>query len=112
MQVGHWLGDNDPTTWGLDGHQWAHHLIRIYRHQLTRAGFNPDHILPHRQPPRVRQRRLEQLQPGWASDPTGLHDWRWFNGVRWTATIGNDRREAAIPERPSGQIATDRHFTT
>ena len=70
-------------------------LVRIYRHQLQRAGFDPDAILTNRRPRRVRPAELQRLTAGWAPDPTGLHEWRWWNGARWTAAVTNPQTSLA-----------------
>ena len=32
---------------------------------------------------------LPPVAPQWATDPTGRHEYRYWNGVRWTAQVAN-----------------------
>jgi hypothetical protein len=33
----------------------------------------------------------------WAEDPTGRHQWRWWNGVVWTEHVADDGQSAVDP---------------
>jgi Protein of unknown function (DUF2510) len=33
---------------------------------------------------------LPPVGPQWAADPTGRHEFRYWNGTRWTAQVAND----------------------
>lgn len=85
VAYGHWLAALPDPSWGPTERAGAVQLVRIYQRQLVDAGFQPHEILRGRQPRRIRSRDVDQLQPRWAPDPTGLHPWRWWNGVRWTS---------------------------
>ena len=87
VQAGHWLAALPDPEWGPAQRHAGEQLVRIYRHQLQRAGFDPDAILTNRRPRRIRPAELQRLTAGWAPDPTGLHQWRWWNGARWTAAV-------------------------
>ncbi len=84
VEIGHWLASLDDTAWGPTEQQRALQLVRVYRHQLDRAGFNTGEILRAARPARTTRRRLDRLHPCWATDPTGVHTYRWWNGARWT----------------------------
>lgn len=59
-------------------------IIRCYRVQLERAGFDVPAVLSGKQT-RVPRRSVKGLRAMWASDPAQLHDQRFWNGARWTA---------------------------
>lgn len=60
-------------------------LIRYYRAQLERAGFDVGALLGHRTSGR-RSRRASTGTPAcWAPDPTGISRTRFWNGARWTS---------------------------
>ncbi|MCB0989643.1 MAG: DUF2510 domain-containing protein [Acidimicrobiales bacterium] len=84
---GHWLAELSDNDWGPAEHQLARQFVWTYRTQLQRAGFNPDDILRHRPPRKRRTRLVEALPTGWTTDPTGVHEWRYWNGARWTSFV-------------------------
>ncbi|MCP3878902.1 MAG: DUF2510 domain-containing protein [Sulfitobacter sp.] len=73
--------------WGPRRRRSAGQLVRIYRCQLARAGFNPSQILGAARPETTSRRRLRSMTPRWATDPTGLHRQRYWNGARWTQQV-------------------------
>jgi hypothetical protein len=87
VALGHWLASLRDDSWGLVEQRAGLDLVRIYRQQLERAGFDPAGILAGRRPRRVPQKRFRGLTPGWFADPAGLHRWRLWNGVRWTGHV-------------------------
>ncbi len=84
---GHWLADLPDDQWGPRERHLGRQLVWTYRIQLERAGFNPDSVVRDRRPTKARLGRIKALQTGWALDPTGVHQWRWWNGVRWTSNV-------------------------
>lgn len=87
VTYGHWLAGLPPDSWTPAEHIAARQLVRIYRNQLTRAGFAPADIVAGRRPRRISRRAASRLRAGWASDPSGLYEWRWWNGLRWTEHV-------------------------
>lgn len=85
VAYGHWLAQLPLVEWGPQECQHGLSIVRTYSAQLRRAGFDPEQILRGGRPPRIGSKRSAQLQPGWATDPAGIADSRWWNGVRWTA---------------------------
>lgn len=93
VALGQWLAQLSDEHWGPNENTTALQLVRFYRHQLTRVGFRPTDILRQRRPRRISRRAARELRSGWAPDPTALHEWRWWNGARWThETTATDRR--------------------
>lgn len=84
---GHWLAALPLERWTPTEHAAARQLVGIYRNQLARAGFAPADILSGRRPRRLSRRASSQLRGGWALDPSGLHEWRWWSGLRWTEHV-------------------------
>ena len=89
VAVGHWLARLPVQQWDRRAVRLARDLVRIYRCQLQRAGYDVDSLLParQRQSPRRAQRTSAPTRPGWAPDPSGLFTWRWWNGARWTCRV-------------------------
>ena len=87
VAYGHWLARLPDAEWGTEEHRHARSIVCVYREQLRRAGFDPEQILGRRRPSRVKRRRVERLQTGWAPDPTGHAVMRWWNGARWTSAV-------------------------
>ncbi len=85
VAVGHGL--TARRHWGLVRRSRAKRLVRIYRQQLTRAGFEPDQVLGTRPPKQLARRRARLLRAFWAPDPTGVHRRRYWNGARWTQQV-------------------------
>lgn len=83
--IGHQL--TRQRRWGRRQRRTALQLARIYRRQLEQAGFDTVSLLGGRTPIRVSRRRANRLTPGWLTDPTGIHQQRYWNGARWTAKI-------------------------
>lgn len=81
--IGHQLARHQ--RWGRRQRRTAVQLIRIYCHQLDQAGFDTATLLSSRTPPRLSRRRSTYLTPGWFTDPTGIHQYRYWNGARWTS---------------------------
>ena len=70
MAVGHALAKTDPATWERWQREWAMHIVRYYRRQLTEAGFDVDQILAGRS---LRSPRSEgNVCQKWAPDPYGF----------------------------------------
>lgn len=84
VDYGHWIAKLPDQCWQGQETQSGLQLVRIYRGQLSRAGFKPDQILKGAHPRKMRRRQAKQVHPLWAPDPTGLHGMRWWNGARWT----------------------------
>lgn len=84
VAYGHWLAQLPADEWGPEEHRHGRSIVRVYREQLRRAGFDPEQILGQRRPPLVKRRQVDRLQTGWAPDPTGHAAMRWWNGARWT----------------------------
>ncbi|MDW3220946.1 MAG: DUF2510 domain-containing protein [Acidimicrobiales bacterium] len=87
VAYGHWLAGLPLDRWTPAAHAAARQLVRVYRNQLTRAGFAPADIVAGRRPRRISRRAASRLRAGWASDPSGLYEWRWWNGLRWTEHV-------------------------
>lgn len=83
VDVGHKLADS--RWWGPLARRRALNLIRIYRSQLSRAGFNTDCLLSRGRPSRISRRAARQVSPGWYADPAQIRPRRYFNGARWTS---------------------------
>ena len=62
----------------------AARLIRYYRRQLERAGFDVHAVLTGK-PARASRRSTIETIPQWAPDPARLHEQRFWNGRRWTS---------------------------
>jgi len=84
VAYGHWLAQLPEEEWGSEEHLHGLTIIRVYRQQLRRAGFDPDVILGGGRRHRMTGRQAKRLRAGWAPDRTGQSDRRWWNGVRWT----------------------------
>lgn len=82
VQLGHRLAR--ASRWSRRDHRQARRLIRYYRHQLARAGYEVETLLTRRGRG-GRPRSSGSSPPQWAADPTGVHRWRYWNGTRWTA---------------------------
>lgn len=83
VEIGHRLAT--ASRWSRRDHRAARRLIRFYRRQLTAAGYNVQEL-------EGRQGRKPRRRTGhaqWATDPTGVHRWRYWNGTRWTADIAD-----------------------
>ena len=89
VTLGHWLAGLPDQSWQQRELAAGRDLVRIYRQQLQRAGFDVDGILRGVRPQRRKLEAITALQPGWYPDPTQLHRWRWWNGVRWTCWGSN-----------------------
>lgn len=73
--------------WGPWRRRTARQLVRVYRGQLIRAGFDPDQVLGSAKQRKASWRRIRSMAPCWAADPTGVHRQRYWNGARWTQRI-------------------------
>lgn len=70
VAIGHHLAHK--ARWSRGDRRQAAVLAKRYAGQLQRAGLlNP--------------RSHRQTAPAWATDPTGVHRLRYWNGTRWTA---------------------------
>ncbi len=98
VAYGHWLAALPADRWTPAEHAGARQLVRIYRNQLARVVFAPADILTGRRPRRISRRVASRLQAGWAPDPCGLHEWRWWNGLRWTEHVAG---WSQVPQRSS-----------
>jgi len=83
VEIGHQLARRH--RWGRRQRRIAMSLTRIYRTQLDRAGFDTGTLLDSRAPRRISRRQANRLAPGWLTDPTGIHERRYWNGMRWTS---------------------------
>ena len=83
--LGHHLAAS--RHWGPRQRRSARELIRIYQGQLARAGFDPDQVLGITRPRTMRPWRSRSFAPRWATDPTGVHHQRYWNGARWTQQV-------------------------
>ena len=91
VEIGHRLAR--ATRWSRRDRRRAQALIRFYRRQLTAAGYDVDALLGRR-PRKSEPRRLRGSGPArWATDPTGVRRWRYWNGRRWTE-LTSDSNEA------------------
>lgn len=70
VAYGHWLAQLPDAEWGTEEHRHARSIVRVYREQLRRAGFDPEQILGKRRPSRVKRRQVERLQTGWRPTET------------------------------------------
>lgn len=75
------------THWGPQRRRVARQLVRIYRGQLSRAGFDTDQVVGSARPRTIARWRMRSMNPCWATDPTGLHHQRYWNGARWTQQV-------------------------
>lgn len=81
VDMGHALAAR--RRWRRGHRRQALALIRYYRVQLQRAGFDVDALLGDR--PAARRRRTACAPAMWAPDPTGVSTQRFWNGARWTS---------------------------
>ncbi len=84
VAIGHHLAAKYADGWAPHDHAQARHLLRIYRRQLLAAGFDIQNLIRGRRPRRCSPRTTEGLVAGWAADPFGFDNWRYWNGARWT----------------------------
>jgi len=80
--IGHGLARRQ--RWRRSQRRNALALIRYYRSQLERAGFDVGSLLAG-QPARVSRRSVAAKSPTWAADPSGIFNQRFWNGARWTS---------------------------
>lgn len=89
VALGHSLARIPTQCWSPAMWQWAWLLVRCYRQQLQRAGFDLDELRGatrrSRRPKRLKARQV----PCWATDPFGFAMWRWWNGCRWTEHVAH-----------------------
>lgn len=85
VTVGHALVAR--ARWGPRCRRQARQLVRIYRHQLSRAGFDPAQILGDSPARSITRHQLRSMTPCWADDPTRVHQARYWNGGRWTQLV-------------------------
>ena len=83
VELGHKLADS--RWWGPVARRRVLRLIRVYRGQLDRAGFDTGCLLNGASPPRISRRLASQILPCWLTDPTNIHRFRYWNGLRWTS---------------------------
>jgi len=83
VEIGHKLADS--RWWGPLARGRAHRLTRVYGAQLQRAGYDTDCLLDGARPPRISRRLARQISPCWSIDPTSIHRFRYWNGLRWTS---------------------------
>jgi len=83
VDLGHKLAR--ARWWGPLARRRAHGLIRVYRSQLERSGYDLGCLLNGARPPRISRRLAKQISPGWSADPTSIHRFRYWNGTRWTS---------------------------
>lgn len=89
VELGHRLAR--ATRWSRRDHRHARQLIRFYSRQLTAAGYNVEALLGRQGRDARRRRRPRSPKPKWATDPTGVHQWRYWDGTRWTAETADAR---------------------
>ena len=94
--IGHYLAQN--PAWNSNHYGQARQLIRIYQRQLGTAGYDIPRLLAGRGPTRCSQKRYDQLNAYWATDPSRIHEWRWWNGVRWTHHVNNNSPSLPPPD--------------
>ncbi len=82
VALGHHLSQR--RRWRRCHRRKATRLIRYYRLQLERAGFDVDAVLSGK-PARVSRRLGASAAGRWERDPARLHAQRYWNGARWTA---------------------------
>lgn len=87
VQIGHQLAR--ASRWSRRNHRQARRLIRFYRRQLAAAGYDVEGLLGPRGLEQRLPRGVRSSSPQWASDPTGLHYARYWNGHRWTQLVSN-----------------------
>lgn len=46
---------------------------------------------------RVTPAPVSSVPPAWYEDPTGRHQWRWWNGLRWSEHVADDGVAAEDP---------------
>lgn len=83
VRLGHQLADS--RCWGPLAGRRAFRLVRVYQAQLRRAGYDTDCLLNGTRPPRISRRLAKQISPCWLTDPTNIHRFRYWNGLRWTS---------------------------
>ena len=88
VELGHKLVD--ARWWGPLARRRAHRLLRVYRSQLVRAGYDVERLLNGAKPPRISRRAARHTSAAWASDPTNVRRFRYWNGMRWTSLCTDD----------------------
>jgi len=95
VRIGHQLARQH--RWGRRQRRTALQLARIYRRQLEQAGFYTEILLSGHAPQRISRRRAQRLSAGWLTDPTGIHQHRYWNGARWTSATTDPRSSNPSP---------------
>ena len=62
-------------------------MVVIYQSQLQQAGFEVGYLLKGTTPPKISRALAKQISPKWAIDPTNVHRFRYWNGMRWTPHV-------------------------
>ena len=75
VQIGHALAKK--RRWSRRDRLCARSLVQIYSRQLASAGLLG----------RVPRRRSRTRTAAWATDPTGVHTLRFWDGSRWTSMV-------------------------
>ena len=89
------------SRWSRRDRRRARELVRYYSRQLTTAGFDADALLCGRRPRRRSRGFRRRNPPQWATDPTGVHTLRFWNGTRWTHLVtGTDLRDCSSERAP------------
>ena len=83
VELGHKLADS--RWWGPLARRRVLRLIRVYRSQLQRAGYDTGCLLNGASRPRISRRLASQIAPSWSTDPTNISRFRYWNGLRWTS---------------------------
>lgn len=83
VELGHTLADS--RWWGPLARRRVLQLMRVYRSQLQRAGYDTGCLLSGGRPPRISRRAARQVSPGWYADPARIRPRRYYNGARWTS---------------------------
>ncbi len=87
VELGHKLADS--RWWGPLARRRAVRLLRVYRSQLHRAGYDTGCLLSTGRPPRISRRLASEVSPGWYVDPTRIRSHRYWNGARWTSSTSS-----------------------
>lgn len=82
VELGHRLAR--ASRWSRRDHRSARKLISFYRRQLAGAGYDVNALLGRQGRDARRRRRGCAGTARWAPDPTGVHRWRYWDGLRWT----------------------------
>lgn len=81
LALAHFNSEVDEVVRGLTERIEEHHRLR--RGAASVAAITPQTIAPTSSSP-----------PAWLPDPTARHQYRWWDGTKWTATVADNGQES------------------